>query len=414
MTGLADCNNFFVSCERSRNHSLDGKAVVVLSNNDGCVVARSNEAKALGIKMGQPAFEIRELTDSGRVIALSGNHLLYREISLQVHDIFRRYVPSTLDYSVDEAFLNVDGIPPGALLQIGLEIRKACLREAGIPVTIGFGRSKTLAKIVTEVCKKKREPVGMLSDTEATERLLDTLEIRDLWGIGRRLAKRLYQSGVYTIGDFYRADRHRIRRMLGINGEKSWMELHGLPCIELAHVERELQQSISETRTFPYDVDDYDYLRARMAVYAAHCSQRLRAMKGKCSTVTAFLVTNRFHTANGFHAPEVTLRLTRPANDTPTIAAAAVEGLNRIFDTSLAYKRAGIVLGEIVAENSVMPSLFDEAQPAREAAGRKLMQVIDRLNSETGHPQLRLASQITISHKGYDDGYSISFGAERR
>lgn len=156
MIGLADCNNFFVSCERSVDRSLENRAVVVMSNNDGCVVARSNEAKALGIKMGQPAFEIRQLVNSGKVIALSGQHLLYRNISLKIHDIFRRYAPRAIDYSVDESFLDMTGIPDNMLQEIGEAICKTCWDEMRIPVTIGFASTKTLAKIVTEACKKKK------------------------------------------------------------------------------------------------------------------------------------------------------------------------------------------------------------------------------------------------------------------
>ncbi|MDE5712807.1 MAG: SOS mutagenesis and repair protein UmuC, partial [Muribaculaceae bacterium] len=154
MIGLADCNNFFVSCERSVDPSLEGRAVVVMSNNDGCIVARSNEAKALGIRMGQPAFEIRDLISSGQVIALSGQHLLYRDISLKIHDIFRKFVPHAIDYSIDESFLDMKGIPDNMLPAIGNEICRTCWNDMRIPVTIGFAQTKTLAKIITEYCKK--------------------------------------------------------------------------------------------------------------------------------------------------------------------------------------------------------------------------------------------------------------------
>ena len=269
MVGLADCNNFFVSCERTLNPALENQAVVVLSNNDGCVVARSNEAKRAGIKMGQPAFQIKDRIQSGEIIALSGNHLLYREISLKVHDIFRRYAPMTLDYSVDEAFLIMDGIPDSQLRSIGEAIAANCWDELHIPVTIGFAPSKTLAKIVAESCKKRGKRVGVLLKAEAARPVIQKMSISDLWGIGRRLSKRLYTSGVYTIADFADKDLGWIRTNLGINGERSWRELHGEHCIELSHVQTQLQDSVSESRTFPEDVDDYDYIRASIAIYAA-------------------------------------------------------------------------------------------------------------------------------------------------
>ena len=199
MIGLADCNNFFVSCERSINPALDGKPVVVLSNNDGCVVARSNESKRLGVKMGQPAFEIRDMIEKHRIIALSGNHLLYRDISLRVHDIFRRFVPSALDYSVDESFLDVNGIPVDVLPEIGEAIYDACWKEMRIPVTIGFAPTKTLAKIATEVSKKGGQRLGIIYDEADAVKIYDNIPIYDLWGVGRRLTKMLYQNGVYTI-----------------------------------------------------------------------------------------------------------------------------------------------------------------------------------------------------------------------
>lgn len=415
MTGLADCNNFFVSCERTVDRSLEGKAVVVGSNNDGCVVARSNEAKALGIKMGQPVFEIRDLINSGKVIAISGHHLLYREISLKVHDIFRRYAPSTIDYSVDEAFLDMAGVPVETLMEIGREINRACWEEEHIPVTIGFAKTKTLSKIVTETCKKRREPVGVLTDKDETKGILESLEISELWGVGRRLTKRLYQSGIFTIADFANKDRIWVRKNLGVNGERSWLELHGVKCIELSHVERPLQDSISESRTFPEDINDFDYLRARIAIYGADCAKKLRAMNGLCSLVSVFLRTNRFHPEKGVYAPEMSVRLSRPTNDTMEIVNAGIYLLDQIFNPDVLYKRAGILLSEIIPATSYVASLFDENQSASTAErpehSSRLMNVVDRLNCNVGTQVLKLASQLTKGHPGHNDGYSSSFQA---
>ena len=186
MIGLADCNNFFVSCERSVNPELDGVPMVVLSNNDGCVVARSNESKRMGVKMGQPVFEIRDLIKSGKILAYSGNHILYREKSLKVHAIFRRFVPSTVDYSVDESFLELDGIPDDAIQEIGEAICETCWQEERIPVTLGFAPTKTLAKIATEVGKKRGERVLIIRHDENLLRILNGMQIGELWGIGHR------------------------------------------------------------------------------------------------------------------------------------------------------------------------------------------------------------------------------------
>lgn len=413
MIGLADCNNFFVSCERSIDPSLDGLAVVVLSNNDGCVVARSNESKKLGVKMGQPAFEIRDLINAGKVIPYSGNHILYREKSLKVHDIFRRFVPVTLDYSVDESFLDFSGIPDDVLPEIGEAICDTCWKEERIPVTIGFAPTKTIAKIATEVGKKRGQRVIMLKVGDELNEIMNSLPARELWGIGRRLAKRLYVKGVFTIGDLASKPLAWVRKEMGVTGERSWLELHGESCIELEHLGRKRQDSISETRTFPEDVDDFDYLRARIAIYCAHVSKRLRSMEGECGELTVFLRTNRFHIERGYYAPEVTLKFNPPTDDAAVITSAGVEGLEQIFNPRLKYKRAGIVLSKITPRRSVTPSLFEDTESHNRVVekSRKLMEAVDGLNVGVKEHLVKLASQLTKGHVGHNDGYSSSFGA---
>lgn len=414
MIGLADCNNFFVSCERSIDPSLENLAVVVLSNNDGCVVARSNEAKALGVRMGQPAFEIRELFDSGRIIAMSGNHLLYRRISLKVHDIFRRFVPATIDYSVDESFLDVNGIPTSMLHDIGTEIYKTCWREMRIPVTIGFSYSKTLAKIATEVCKKNKVPVGILESDDEIESIMSRLSIAELWGIGRRITKKLYFAGVRTIADFAHLDKQWIRKNFGVNGERTWLELHKVPCIGLNHIGRRLQDSISETRTFPEDVTDYDYLRARIVIYASDCAKKLRAMNGKCKSVGVFLRTNPFHPHPVNIRPEGILELCKASSDTMNIVSAAITVLDAVYVENTPFKRAGVWLEDITPDIPEVGSLFDPQEETQSDARKKLlMRALDNINSEVGTRKIGLASQILKAQRGHNDGYSSSFQAPK-
>lgn len=411
MIGLADCNNFFVSCERTVNPSLCGRPVVVLSNNDGCAVARSNEAKQLGVRMGQPAFELRHLIESGKLIALSGNHLLYREKSIRIHDILRRFVPSTLDYSVDESFLDFSGIPREVIPDIALSIHKTCLQEEGIPVTVGVSFTKTLAKIANTTAKKALQPVAILDSDEAIRERLASLSIGDLWGVGRNIAKKLIANGVFTAVDF--ADRPLIwvRKLLGINGERSWRELHGESCIELSHLSRPMQDSISETRTFPIDIDDFDYIRARIAIYCAHVAKRLRAMGGRCGVITVFLRTNRFHTERGYSAPQTCVKFSEPVDDTAVLTSAAVEALGHIFEPGTLYKRAGVILSDISSARTT-PSLFESEEASRARIHSKaLMQTLDRLNIGAGPHVVKLASQLTKGHIGHNDGYSSSFGA---
>lgn len=412
MVGLADCNNFFVSCERSVDPALEGKAVVVLSNNDGCVVARSNEAKRLGIRMGQPAFEIRFLVDSGRVIALSGNHLLYRDISLRIHDLFRRYVPSAIDYSVDEAFLDVNGIPVSQLPVIGEAIHRACLNEMHIPVTIGFAPTKTLAKVITELSKKRGHPVGIFPSSDDALPVLKLMPVGDLWGIGRRIAKQLYQCGVYTMADFAARDVMWVRRKFGVNGERSWRELHGESCITLGHVDRRLQDTISETRTFPEDIGDYDYLRARIVIYASDCARKLRAMRGLCGGIGVFLRGNPFKSDRSLIKPTAHIHLPEPTSITSRITATAVNLLDTIFIPSMEYKRAGVWLSDIVADVPSTPSLFEPPREKNEAM-KRLMSTIDNINGSVGH-NLELAARLVEVRRGHNDGYSSSFQAPKK
>lgn len=409
MIGLADCNNFFVSCERSVHPELNGKAVVVMSNNDGCIVARSNEAKRMGIKMGQPVFEVRDLVRSGKLTAISGHHLLYKEISVKVHEIMRRYAPQTIDYSVDEAFLLMDGIPTEVLPEIGENIVATCLREVGIPVTVGFAPTKTLAKVITEKSKKGGVAVGLLCGEREIAEALATFPIHDLWGVGRRLAKRMYLDGIHTAADFAARERARVQSAYGINGVRSWLELHGTPAIELSHVGRALQDSISESRTFPFDVDDYDYLRARIAMYTDHCSRRLRRMHGLCRELTVMLSSNRFHTENGYHSQQLTVVFDNPVCDTPTLVGAAIAVLERLYDPDIRYKRGGVLLTEIIPGEYHTPSIFDDRDAARQARMRKLSQVIDRINAGDGAPVIPLAAEIAKEHPGHNDGYSSTF-----
>ena len=416
MVGLADCNNFFVSCERSIDRSLEGVPMVVLSNNDGCVIARSNEAKLMGIKMGQPAFQIRDLISSGKVLAYSGNHLLYREKSLRVHEIFKRFVPATIDYSVDESFLDVKGIPLEIIPEIGAAIVEACYEEEFLPVTLGFAPTKTLAKIATEVGKIKKEKVVLMPEVEQFYPIMEEMSIADLWGIGVRLAKRLYLDGVITVKNFYDKDLRWVRSKLGVQGERSWRELHGENSIELSHVGRGRQESISESRTFPTDIDDYDYIRSRIAIYCAHVSKRLRMMEGECGELTVFLSSNRFHLEQGYVAPECKVAFTPPTDDAALITAAAVDSLDRIFRQGQKYKRAGVVLSRIVPRRSYSPSLFVDIDQQRNdiEKSRKLMRAIDGLNVGEGEHVVKLASQLTCKIIGHNDGYSSSFQAPRK
>ena len=410
MVGLVDCNNFFVSCERVNSPELIGKAVVVLSNNDGCAIARSNEAKALGVKMGQPAFQFRDLIISGKLIALSSNHKLYHEISVKVHAIFRRFVPATFDYSVDEAFLNVDGIPNSALLEIAEQIRDTCLLEEKIPVTVGFSYTRTLAKIATHIGKKKLSSVCILDDKQEIRRIIEELPIYELWGIGRRLSRRLYSEGINTIADFADQSIQYIRNNYGINGERIWNELHSVPCVELKN--RNIQDSLSETRTFPFNTDNFEFIRSRVIMFAADCAARLRRMNGLCKVVSVNLSTNRFKESSEYPSLVVNICFEAYESSTSMIVKAAEQGLMKIFEPSQKYKRAGVTLSSIINANNKQRSLFDQDEENFSSETENLMNVIDNINNEIkDKPMIKLASQLSdgLSATNSTSGYTSTF-----
>lgn len=394
MIGLVDCNNFFVSCERSIDRSLEGKAVVVMSNNDGCAIARSNEAKALGIKMGQPMFELRNLINSNQLIAISANHLLYHEISAIIHDIFHKYSPNVIDYSIDEAFLDMTGIPDNALYEIGRNIYDECRLKTGIPVTIGFSFTKTLAKVATDLGKKHNKHIILLSDKKEINDILSKTNIGDIWGIGRKLTKRLYFSGIMSAKDFISKDINWINKEFGINGVRTYNELRLIPSIDLDSCNREIQSTISETRTFASDTNDFNFIQSQISLFASNCAKRLRQMHACCSSITIFMATNPYRFHHQTISPNIQITFKLPTNSSSSIIKAANDGLMQIYSPSISYKRAGIILSEIVPDNSKQLSLFeDEKVDLHEST---LMTTIDKINQTNNRHSLRLASEIPI------------------
>lgn len=381
MTGLVDCNNFFVSCERTVHPELNGKAVVVLSNNDGCIIARSNEAKALGIRMGQPFFEVKDLVRSGKLTALSGHGQMYQAISRRVHDIFHRYVPHCIDYSIDEAFLDFSGFPLEELARIGSHLAETCMAEAHIPVTVGIAPTKTLAKLVTHGCKHAGKNVGVAASAAELDAVLRNMPVNEIWGIGRRLGKRLYSAGIYTAAELAAKDVAWVRSTMGVPGERLWLELHGEPCIELDAQERIEQEMISHTRTFPTDTDDYEYVRERVCWFAEQCCAKMRQMKARCRHIEVFLRGNRFHEDSAWFRPAAAATFARPTADTGEIITAALRLLDSIFTPDAMVKRAGVVLSDFSYARAYTPSLFDA--PASESKRKNrmpLQKAIDEIN----------------------------------
>lgn len=298
MFGLVDCNNFFVSCERVFRPDLMGKPVVVLSNNDGCIIARSNEAKTLGVKMGDPLFKVRDLLAREGVTVFSSNYALYGDMSRRVMSLLSRYTPRQEIYSIDECFLDLSGMGDGHQLHTyGEEIVRTVSKGTGIPVSMGIAPTRTLAKVASKFAKRYPgyHGVAVIDTDERRAKALRLTEIGDVWGIGRRMRQRLTDAGIITAWDFTQRRADWIQRQFSVTGLRTWKELRGTPCIELN--ELPLQRSLCTSRSFAdQGISDHATLEKAVANFAAECARRLRERKACARQVMVFAYTSRFHT----------------------------------------------------------------------------------------------------------------------
>ena len=401
MFALVDCNNFFVSCERVFQPLLEGRAVVVLSNNDGCVVARSNEAKALGIKMGTPFFKIKGMTDSGRVIVRSSNYKLYGDMSSRVMKILRDTVPDVEVYSIDEAFMLLGEMRPEQYMRLCRETVAKIRRWTGIPVSIGLAPTRTLAKMASHFAKRYPAYRGVCAiDTpEKQDKALALTPIRNVWGIGWRGAPKLEAAGVRTAADLTARPEGWIYRNMGIGGVRTWRELQGVPCINREFEER--KQSICTSRSFAEMISDREDLASRVSDFAAACARKLRKEGSMAGKVTVFLGTNRFREDLPQYNPAGEIELDTPSGSTQEIVSAALAVLDRIYSPGFSYKRAGVIVGDTSSSHLLQASLFEQEDTR---AGREksavLSDLMDSINSR-GENLLRLG----VQHAGhYADG----------
>ena len=393
MFALVDCNNFFVSCERVFQPWLEGRAVVVLSNNDGCVVARSNEAKALGIKMGTPFFQVRGLCDSGRLEVRSSNYRLYGDMSGRVMRLLRRTVPQVEVYSIDEAFMVLGEMKPERYMPLCRETAEKVRRWTGIPVSIGVAPTRTLAKMASHFAKRYPAYRGVcaIDSVEKRRKALELTPIREVWGVGWRGAPKLEAAGVRTAADLAGRPEEWVLRHMGTGGVRTWMELHGEAVINRDIEER--KQSICTSRSFPELIEDRDELAARVSDFAAACARKLRKEDSVAGKVMVFLGTNRFREDLPQYNPTGEAELDPPANSTQAIVKAALEVFGRIYSSGYGYKRAGVIVGGTGPADLVQLSLFDreEDRESREKS-ETLSELMDRINSR-GENLLRLGVQ---------------------
>lgn len=395
MFGLCDCNNFFVSCERVFNPSLEGRPVVVLSNNDGCVVSRSNEAKALGIKMGQPLYQIRDLVKREDVAVHSANYHLYGDMSQRVMSMLKESVEYIEIYSIDEAFLWLGGVPNEQLKEFGERLARDIRKGTGIPVSIGISHTKTLAKIASKLCKKypKLNSCCLMQRDEDIAKVLSTYPVSDIWGIGRRHGKMLEECYIRTAAQFHALSEEWIRNRMNINGVRTWRELHGTPCIEFNHKIAD-KQTITVSRSFAKELYDFEELHETISTFASSAAEKLRQQHSVARMLQVFILTNRHREDQPQHYEGAVVHFPVPTDSTLEIVKAATARLQKIYRKGYGYKKTGVTLGDISSGIIVQGELFDTIDRPKH---RMLMEAIDKINATQGREAVRLVSQGSIS-----------------
>ncbi len=393
---LVDCNNFYVSCERLFRPDLRTTPVVVLSNNDGCVVSRSNEAKAIGVRMGQPWFECKALAEEHGIVALSSNYALYADLSNRVMSVLSTYSPRTEVYSIDECFVDLTGTPK--LRDVSYQMREQVMQWTGIPVCVGIGPTKTLAKLSNFVAKRHPRSKGVFNYNDLTEaqqtKLLSQITVDEVWGVGRKLTKRLDEHGIQTVQDLRLAHTPTLRAEFGVVIEKTQRELQGIACIDLQEVVPDKQQIIS-SRSFGSMVEDVDVLKDAMSTFVANACAKLRAQDSHASVIQVFLHTNRFRKALPQYMPSLAIPLPMPTNDSLAVNKWACHLIDLMFKPEYQYKKAGVVLSEISPTSHIQGDLL-----ALETENNsRLMTAIDQLNSRFGRGAVKISTQG--AHKGW-------------
>ena len=392
MYALADCNNFFVSCERVFRPDLNRRPVIVLSNNDGCAIARSNEAKALGIDMGAPLFKIRDIVNRHKVAVFSGNMALYGDMSRRVQQTLLEFAPSIERYSIDEAFIDLSGMSYVDYDALAKEISRRCLHNTGIPVSVGIAPTKTLAKIASKLCKQYPRLKGgcYMHRSEDIEKVLRKFPIGDVWGIGRRYRRKLSDCGINTAYDFTQLSSEWVQALMGITGVRTWRELRGEVCIEFEDG-FQAKQSICTSRSFASEIYDFDELSEQVAKFTTMTAAKLRKQGSACGQLHVFAWTNRFKEEETNYKGSSEVVVFDSATDSSIVMLkAANKALMNIFRRGCGYKKAGVIATGIIPRDSVQASLFDSSDRTRHS---KIMQAIDKINNSMGSDSVIIASQ---------------------
>ena len=392
MFALADCNNFFVSCERVFRPDLQGMPVIVLSNNDGCAVARSNEAKALGIKMGAPLFKIRDIVEKHNVVVFSGNMALYGDMSQRVRWVLEEFAPSVEAYSIDESFLDLRGMDNIDFDAYAKRISSECMRLTSIPVSVGISPTKTLAKIASKLCKQYPKLRGgcYMHRPQDIEKVLRKFPIENVWGIGRKSVQKLQERGIRTAYEFTQMNEGVVRNLMGIVGIRTWKELQGIPCIEFEDT-IEASQSICVSRSFSKEITDEAELVEQIANFAASAVEKLRAQHSACVEMKVFAYTNRFRDDEPQRYGSELVSFPEASNDHRAIISAAVSAARDVYKRGFGYKKAGVVISKLIPSNGVVHSLFADGDKIERES--KLSSAMDVINSTYGRGTLKMGVQ---------------------
>ena len=390
MFALVDCNNFYASCERVFRPDLIGKPVVVLSNNDGCVIARSNEAKAIGIPMGAPAFEYEMLLKKYNVHVFSANFALYGDMSQRVMSILSEYAPDMEIYSIDEAFLKLDNFEKFDLQSYGQEIQHRVVKWTGIPVSVGIAPTKALAKAANRIAKKfpeKTESVYLINSDDKRIKALKWLKIEDVWGIGRQHGKRLIAKSVNTAYDFTQLDDAWVKKNMSIMGLRLKHDLQGVPVLDLEVPQP--KKNIATTRSFEKNYTEFEQIKERVTTFAVSCAEKLRHQHSCCNTMMVFIHTNGHRKDLTQYSRNIVVKLPFPTNSSIELAKFATQALEKIFRNGYCYKKAGVIVMDFTPEDQKQIAIFENSNPKH----IPLMQAVDRINDSFGQQKIKLASQ---------------------
>ena len=395
---LVDVNNFYVSCERVFAPKLEDVPMVVLSNNDGCAVARSAEVKALGVKMGTPWFQMKDLAKQHGILAYSSNYTLYGDMSSRVVEVLRKFTPNLEVYSIDESFLQIEAVlkqyaDPTSMGQI---IKEKVRDTTGLPVCVGIGASKTLAKLANHLAKKHPQFIGVCDISsmpkEALYQWMAETAVGEVWGIGGKTAKKLKELKISSIFDLVQASPQAMRQQFGVVIERICYELRGVSCLQLEEVAPAKQQIIS-SRSFGKPVSSMEELAESVATHAARGAEKLRSQKSVTGALTIFVQTNPHKPFEPQHHQSITVALIDPSDNTLTLTSAALKGLKQIYKTGFKYKKAGVIFNLLADKPTMQQSLFDDIEVKGKSAG--LMKAMDSINSRFGNAAIKTAASGT-------------------